>query len=130
MNRNNNYEERKLNPDDVVVLRKWRKGLVMTDLYGETFCLSDKKYDTEAIFELIVNNTNMHYFKNGNRYLNLDLVKDVKTEIKPGADVFAVKALCENDHVEVFNCANEMETFALKKNILQRKADSEDALEI
>ena len=47
------YEERKLNPDDVVVLRRYSKGLIITDLYKETFCLSNKKYDTENIFSTL-----------------------------------------------------------------------------
>lgn len=124
------YEERKLNPDDVVVLRRYSKGLIITDIYKETFCLSNKKYDTENIFKGITYGNNMHYFTNGNRYINMGLIKNVKTKISPAATTYAVNVLFEGGKVETFNCSTEIEANSLKRKILQIKADLENSLEI
>lgn len=126
----NELEERKFRPEDVIVLRKWKKGLIITDVYGNVFCLANKEYDTDAIFDVIVYGNNMHFFENGNRYLNLDFMKDVKVEIKPAANVCAVKVLFEGGQQEVFNCNNEPEARSFSKRIIKRKQDSQSALEI
>lgn len=123
-------EERKFRPEDVIALRSWKKGLIITDVYGDVFCLANKEYDVDAIFDLIVYNNNIHFFKNGNRYLNLDFVKDVKVEVKPAANVCAVKVLFKGGQQEVFNCTNETEARSFSKNIVKRKKDSQNALEI
>jgi len=123
-------EERSLNLDDVVVLRKYSKGLIITDLYKETFCLAKKDVDTDRIFDMIVSSLNMHYFKNGNRYINLDLIKDVKTQIIPASSIYATKVLFDGGKEEVFNCATEIEANSLKRKILQCKRDTQNALEI
>ena len=124
------YEEKKLNLYDIVALRKWQKGLIITDVYGEVFCLSNKEYNTEAMLEAIICSNNMHFFKNGNRYLNLDFMKDTKTTINPAASTFAVKVTFDGGHEEIFNVANEVEVRSMNKDIIKRKQDSENALEI
>lgn len=124
------FEEKKLNLYDVIALRKWSKGLMITDVYGEVFCLSNEKYNTEAILDAIVCSNNMHYFKNGNRYLNLDFMKDSKTIVSPAASTFAVKVLFEGGHEETFNWANEIEARSFNKSVIKRKQDSEKTLEI
>ena len=114
-------DEKNLDFDRVRSVRFWKNGLMITDLNGEVFNLSNKEYDTDIIFKGVVVDHNFLYVDNSKRFINLDFVKNVKTEIAPASDTYAVKVLFEGDGVEVFNCSSEKETMDLKKHILKEK---------